>query len=91
MLRTLDQASMSYICPIHVLYICFQVKQLEMDKQVLEAHKAATHALKSCRETHGLTVEKVEDTLDALSEVSSWEKRACCVLPLAQLCPRSCD
>lgn len=47
-----------------------QVKQLRMDKQVLEAHEAATSALKACREAQGLTVERVEDTLDALAEVS---------------------
>ncbi|CAM9203373.1 unnamed protein product, partial [Ectocarpus sp. 12 AP-2014] len=41
-----------------------QVKQLRLDKQVLEAHEAATSALKACRETQGLTVERVEDTLD---------------------------
>lgn len=41
-----------------------------MDKQVLEAHEAATSALKACREAQGLTVERVEDTLDALAEVS---------------------
>lgn len=46
-----------------------QVKQLRLDKQVLEAHEAATSALKTCRETQGLTVERVEDTLDALAEV----------------------
>lgn len=57
-----------------------------MDKLVLEAHKAATNALRSCRETHGLTVEKVEDTLDALSEVSSRKKGTRCLLPLALLC-----
>ncbi|CAM9656553.1 unnamed protein product [Scytosiphon promiscuus] len=45
-----------------------QVKQLRMDKQVLEAHEAATSALKACREAQGLTVERVEDTLDALAE-----------------------
>ncbi|CAN0081789.1 unnamed protein product [Ectocarpus sp. 6 AP-2014] len=45
-----------------------QVKQLRLDKQVLEAHEAATSALKACRETQGLTVERVEDTLDALAE-----------------------
>ncbi|CAB1121485.1 unnamed protein product [Ectocarpus sp. CCAP 1310/34] len=44
-----------------------QVKQLRLDKQVLEAHEAATNALKACRETQGLTVERVEDTLDALA------------------------
>lgn len=47
-----------------------QVKQLRVDKQVLEAHEAATSALKTCREAQGLTVERVEDTLDALEEVS---------------------
>lgn len=46
-----------------------QVKQLRIDKQVLEAHEAATGALKACREAQGLTVERVEDTLDALAEV----------------------
>lgn len=46
------------------------MKQLRMDKQVLEAHEAATSALRSCREAQGLTVERVEDTLDALAEVS---------------------
>lgn len=45
------------------------MKQLRLDKQVLEAHEAATSALKACRETQGLTVERVEDTLDALAEV----------------------
>ncbi|CAM9396784.1 unnamed protein product [Ectocarpus sp. 8 AP-2014] len=45
-----------------------QVKQLRLDKQVLEAHEAATSALKACRETQGLTVERAEDTLDALAE-----------------------
>ncbi|CAM9625032.1 unnamed protein product, partial [Ectocarpus sp. 13 AM-2016] len=45
-----------------------QVKQLRLDKQVLEAHEAATSALKTCRETQGLTAERVEDTLDALAE-----------------------
>ncbi|CAM9552314.1 unnamed protein product [Ectocarpus sp. 4 AP-2014] len=45
-----------------------QVKQLRLDKQVLEAHEAATSALKACRETQGLTVARVEDTLDALAE-----------------------
>lgn len=48
-----------------------KVKQLRMDKQVLEAHEAATSALKTFREAQGLTVERVEDTLDALAEVSS--------------------
>lgn len=47
-----------------------QVKQLRVDKQVLEAHEAATSALKTCREAQGLTVERVEDTLDALAEVN---------------------
>ncbi|CAN0067038.1 unnamed protein product [Pylaiella littoralis] len=45
-----------------------QVKQLRLDKQVLKAHEAATSALKTCREAQGLTVERVEDTLDALAE-----------------------
>lgn len=40
-----------------------------MDRQILEAHEAATSALKACRETQGLTVERVENTLDALAEV----------------------
>lgn len=50
--------------------ISIQVKQLRLDKQVLKAHEAATSALKTCREAQGLTVERVEDTLDALAEVS---------------------
>lgn len=41
-----------------------------MDQQVLQAHEAATNALKTCREAQGLTVERVEDTLDALAEAS---------------------
>lgn len=47
-----------------------QVKQLRMDKQVLAAHQAATSALKTCREAQGLTVELVEDTLDAFAQVT---------------------
>ena len=46
-----------------------QVRQLRMNKQVLAAHQAATSALKACREAQGLTVELVEDTLDAFAEV----------------------
>lgn len=51
-------------------YLMLQVKQLRMDKQVLAAHEAATSALKACREAQGLTVELVEDTLDAFAEVT---------------------
>lgn len=37
---------------------------------MLEAHEAATKALKSCRETHGLSVERVEYVMEAMEEVS---------------------
>lgn len=57
-----------------------QVNRLRVDKQVLEAHEAATKALKSCREKHGLTVERVENTLDALAEVS----HCCCCCCLVE-------
>lgn len=43
---------------------------MRVDMQVLQAHEAATKALKSYREAHGLSVERVEDTMDALSEVT---------------------
>ena len=54
-----------------------QLNRLRLDKQVLEAHEAATKALKSCRETNGLTVERVETTLDALAEVSHRDAVKC--------------
>lgn len=56
--------------PCAAKYVPIQVKQLRMDRQVLEAHEAATSALKTCREAQGLTVERVEDTLGALAEVT---------------------
>lgn len=57
-------------CRFLLLLVVSQVKQLRMDKQVLEAHEAATSALKACREVQGLTVERVEDTLDELAQVT---------------------
>lgn len=53
------------------------MKKLRVDKQVLEAHDAATKALKSCREAHGLSVEKVEDVMDALAEVRISQPTGC--------------
>lgn len=47
-----------------------QVKQLRLDKQVLQAHEAATSALKTIRQAEGLSVERVADTLDAFAEVT---------------------
>lgn len=61
-----------------------QVNRLRIDKQVLEAHEAATKALKACREAQGLTVERVEDTLDALVEVNSPLVVLGCLLPVAK-------
>lgn len=61
--------------------MCWQVKQLRVDKQVLQAHEAATNALKTCREAQGLTVERVEDTLDALAEASRVCPGLACIYP----------
>lgn len=55
---------------MNIMSWLLQVKQLRMDKQVLAAHQAATSALKASREAQGLTVELVEDTLDAFAEVT---------------------
>lgn len=46
---------------------------------MLQAHEAATNALKTCREAQGLTVERVEDTLDALAEASRVCRSLACV------------
>ena len=72
LLKALSKVSKRLQLMLYLVYVHFrrQVKQLHMDKQVLEAHEAATKALRSCREAHGLTVERVEDTLDALAEVT---------------------
>lgn len=70
--------------------VLLQVKQLRMDKQVLAAHQAATSALKACREEQGLTVELVEDTLDAFAEVTRllWPMPRRVSIPL--LCGHAC-
>lgn len=66
--------------------IILQVKQLRMDKQVLAAHQAATSALKACREAQGLTVDLVENALDAFAEVNRFGRRMTDVSYMCCLC-----